>query len=328
MANARGDRAIWTMRRQADFTTAEAAGDGEYYKLPFYSINAAAAEELSPDDALTGDALPPDAIPGLRSLSGDVEVPLGVASLGWHLRGLFGAPATTGAGDPYTHVFTAKAAPALAHHTACVTHPQAAAGAGVHFHQVGITHTEFSLSARKDGQRARARFGLIGFSETKGAGALDTTPVEFADDPTPIGFQGVLFRGAGQDAAVTAAEFRVASGVTPDQETLNGLATPAALDEGKWEVTGSLTARFRDAALYDAAEAGTLQNFELRYILSASRSAIFRVHNARLERTGIPVQGGDVISATFNFRAGRPGPGDSPFIATLKNGVANYDNPA
>ena len=94
MPNARGDEAKLFARQQAAFGTAEAAGPGTFMALPFYSYNVVPSEERNEDDAIRGDAFPGDSVLGLRSLSGNMVVPVGINSFGWHLQSILGAPAT------------------------------------------------------------------------------------------------------------------------------------------------------------------------------------------------------------------------------------------
>jgi hypothetical protein len=52
MTTARGDYAALVSRLQTTFGTAEAAGDGDFYKLPFYELTMNPTEELETDEAL------------------------------------------------------------------------------------------------------------------------------------------------------------------------------------------------------------------------------------------------------------------------------------
>lgn len=322
MPNARGDRAMLLMRRQAVFGTPEAAVDGDYYCLPFYSFNVVPSEDASPDDAIKGDAFPADSDRGLQNLGGQLEVPMGLSSIGWHLHGMLGAPATTGVSPNFTHVFEAGADPVHAAHTVGITHKQI----NEHFRQFGNTYTDMSLSARKDGARARVQFSMGGRREESQAATQDATPVLFSNEDVPVGFRAMLKRDGVADASITSIDLRLASGVTPDQEAMNGNAFAEEMNPGRWDLTGQLTARYRDDTWYDLGENGAALTLEIEYILNLQRSIVFRAHNLRVERSGVPISGGDVITSTFAFRANRPADGDTPLRVTLKNAVANYDN--
>lgn len=319
---ARGDQAAFLARQQADFDTPEAAAAGKFYLLPFYSLNMAPTEEVTEDDAIVGDAFPGAAVRGLQNMTGNIEVPLGLRSIGWHLKGLLGAPTTTGTSPNFTHVFKMAALPTMPLYTTGISHR----GIDEHFRQTPIGYTGMQITARKDGTRARARFDLIGSVEEKIVASLDATPTSFASDTVPVGFQGGVYIGGSLVAGVTSCEFSAGYSATPDQETLNLLPTAAGFLDGKWSLTGSITARFQDTSWYDRGVDGTLADLELRFVIGANESLVLRGHNLRFERSGVPVPNGDILNATFAFRASRPSTGDSPLTATLKNGQANYNN--
>lgn len=322
MTTARGDRAAFLVRQQADFDTPEVAGDGTFRLLPFYALSFAPTEEVTEDDAIIGDAFPGAAVAGLQNLTGDIEVPLGLQSIGWHLRGLLGEPVTTGASPDFTHVFKMAAQPAPLLFTTGISHR----GIGVHFRQAPIAYTGLRLSAKKDGVRGRARFDLLGSVEDKLGATLDATPVEYAGDKVPVGFQGGVYQSAAQVAGITGFEFTAGLSMEPDQEEMNELPTAASFLDGRWSLTGSISARFRDTTWYDLAEAGTLANLEVRFTISATETLVLRGHNLRFERTGIPVPNGNILTSTFNFRASRPSTGDTPLTVTLKNQTASCEN--
>ncbi|TPE47227.1 phage tail tube protein [Amaricoccus solimangrovi] len=323
MATARGDQAAFLMREQADFETPAAAADGDFRLLPFYSISMAPTEDVTEDDAIVGDAFPGEAVAGLRNLTGDITVPLGLQSIGWHLRGLFGDPVTTGGAPNYTHVFKMAAIPVPLLFTAGISHR----GIDRHFRQAPVAYSGMSLSAQKDGQRSRTAFKMLGSVEDKLADTLDAAPVAFATDTVPVGFQAAIWKDGANVAGVTGFEFEASLGITPDQEELNQLPTAASFLDGNWSLTGKISARFRDTSWYDLGSAGTLSDMELRYELSATLSIVFALHNLRFERVGVPVPNGDILTAEFGFRASRPDSGESPLTVTLKNQTASYGNP-
>lgn len=323
MTTARGDQAAFISRRQTAFATPEAAGAGAFRLLPFYSLNFSPSEEVTEDDAIVGDAFPGAAVRGLQTLTGNIEVPVGMASIGWHLLGLLGAPTTTGSAPNYTHVFKMAALPVPQLFTTGISHR----GVDIHFRQSPIAYTGMQLSARKDGQRVRARFDVLGSVETRVNASLDATPVAYAADPVPVGFQGAVYRADTLVAAVTAFDLTAGYSMTPDQETLNLLPTAAGFLDGSWSMTGSITTRFQDESWYDLGVDNEEIDLELRFVLSATSSLVLRGHNLRFERQGVPVPNGDILNATFGFRASRPDANDSPLTVTLKNQVASYANP-
>ena len=322
MPNARGDRAKFLSRRQASFGAAEAAAAGAFYLLPFYSYNVLPSGEQTNDEAIQGDAFPGDTVAGLRNLAGGMEVPMGLDSIGWHLAQLLGLPETTGTG-PYTHVFTAKANPAILLATHGISHTDTVA----HFVQDSLAIAGLEITAQKNGTRQRVTLNMVGREEVKAGATLDASPVAFSPDPVPVGFQGGLTLD-GNDAAVTQASLTLNTGREADQETMNGLATADDISPGMWDLSGSLTARFRNTTLYDAASAGTPLSLVLSWPMNAGYSLIVRVPSITLERNGLPIDGRGVISQNFNWRANRPAVGQELFEVTLINSTSDYANAA
>jgi hypothetical protein len=323
--NARGDNTMMTMRRQATFGTAEAASEGGFRRLPFYVFDVDPTEELATDEAIRGSSYPGDIVAGLQNMSGKLEVPLGLQSIGWHLAAMFGDPATS---EPtsgnFEHVFTPAEIPDPALQTAC----KSFLGVNTHFAQDSIVYKGLELSAKKEGRRQKVSFDLIGRQEVKVGAALDGSPVEFANDLTPVAFIGKAMVDGAEAAAITGITGKAANEAEMDQEEMNGLPTASGLTAGDWMFDGSIDTRFRDATYYDLAENGTLFDLSLVFEISPVRKIEFTWYKVRLERKGVPVSGREVISASFNFRVGRPAPGSVPFRVVLKNDVASYGNPS
>lgn len=219
MSTARGDYAALVSRLQSTFGTAESAGNGDFYKLPFYELTSSPTEEMENDESLYGDAFPGDAVAGLRNLSGSLVVPLGLSSIGWHLRALLGEPATTGTTD-YTHVFETAAQPSVPLLTQGISYTDI----DQHFVQDSVAYTGLEISAQKTGPRQRATFNIVGREEAKLGAALDTTPLEYLPESVPNGFKAKLLIDGVEAAGATGVTLTLGSGVEPDQETLNGPA--------------------------------------------------------------------------------------------------------
>ena len=324
MPNARGDQAKLLACRQTTFGTAESAADGAFYALPFYNYNVVPSGELASDEAIYGDSFAGELVAGLRNLSGAIEVPLGLDSFGWHLAQLLGLPTTTGAAAPYTHVFRAAANPPILLGTHGISH----AGVAQHFTQDSLAVQSLEIQAQKNGQRQRATLNMVGREEILAGATLDGTPVEFAADPVPVGFQGLLSVNGTEATGVTQAGITLGTGREADQETLNGLATASDINLGFWDLSGSLNARFRDATYYNAASAGIEMALSLAWTISANYSLAISIPRVVLERTGVPVDGRNLISQSFNWRAPRPATGQQLIELTLINSTADYANPA
>ncbi len=323
MTNARGDEATLLARRQTTFGTREVDGDGTFRKLPFYSYDVTPTQELTEDEAIQGDAYPGDGVGGLRNLAGSMTVPLGLASIGWHLRAMFGAPVTTNpsAGN-YQHIFSAGAQPAVIYSTHAIRHTRV----NKNFVQDSLVYTGIDIDAAKKGERARAMFSLVGREEVNPVGpGVDITPGIYTTDPVPVKFLGEVLVDGAVAAAVTRLSFSLKNGAEADQETMNNFATAASVEMGRWDLSGSLDTRFVDNTYYNLADAGTPFDLRLRYNITADTSLLVRMYSVRLERAGIPISNRGVISAPFKFKAMRPS-GANFMEFTLKNQTANYFN--
>lgn len=325
MGNARGDEAKMFLRAQAAFAAAEAAADGQFFGLPFYSLDMKPTDEVNEDDAIYGDAYPGDQVAGLSNLSGALVAPVGLSSIGHYLQALLGAPETTELvpGSRYQHVFKAKAAQSKLLHTLGVSHTK------INTHSVSdsVLVTGFEHSAKKEGQRARASFDLLGRAEVPAGAALDATPVGYAVDPVPVGFKAAFQKDGADVAGVTGLNFSLKSGIEMDQETLNGTAYAADVDAGQWKLEGGVDSRYRDNTWIDLGVSGQLVDLSLAYAFDDDHSLSILMHNLRIQRSGVPINNRGIISSSFSFMAARPNAGEVPFTATLVNKVANYDNP-
>lgn len=111
MSTLRGKRLVMTGALQADFETpADAAGA---IALPYYSESFTPGEGLEQDPEIRSDVHnerdATDPAPTLPAPTGSTDVAMDINALLFWLRLFLGAPVTTGASAPYTHVFTSGA---------------------------------------------------------------------------------------------------------------------------------------------------------------------------------------------------------------------------
>lgn len=333
MVIARGDQATLMVRYQEDvaspFKTAEASGAGLFRILPFYTYDVRGTEEQNEDNAVSGlggNAYPREVLRGIQGVSGTMSVPLGIQSFGHHLSAFLGNPTTVDdSNGNYTHTFATPAIQTPKFSTVSVKQNDLS----LNFETIGLTYTQMSLNLVKNGERARADFQVIGFNDGPLASSKDTAPVAFSNDAVPVNFQSAIKRQGVAAGDVTSLQVTLQSGIEPDNEALNGLASPERILEGRWSASLSLTARFEDRGWYDLADQGTLFDIDCDLLAAsdpAPQSHSFKLHNVILERTGIPIAGDGNISVTYNGRLSAPTLPTAPFTWLIKNQTPDYAN--
>jgi hypothetical protein len=106
MGYGQGINAVCNGVFESSYGTTPASG---FKKLPFVSSTLGEERPLIEDDQLGFGREGLDPSYDVATNDGDIVVPVDQAAIGFWLRAMFGAPATTGSG-PYTHVFQSGAA--------------------------------------------------------------------------------------------------------------------------------------------------------------------------------------------------------------------------
>ncbi|MEI8396308.1 MAG: phage tail tube protein [Rhodospirillaceae bacterium] len=88
--------------------------------------------------------------------------------------------------------------------------------------------------------------------------------------------------------------------------------------------TGTITARFADTTLMDAASAGDPVDLSFGYTLSPAQSLLFRVPGVYLPVSKHPVSGPGGIELKYAFQAAKPASGAPFFQVILNNDVQGY----
>lgn len=185
MSTLRGKNLAMSGAIQDDFETPAEAG---VVQLPYYSEGFQSGEgleqdpEIRPDTQNERDATDP--APSLPSPSGSVDVSMDVNQLLFWMHLFFGTPDTTGAEDPYTHVFT-SGAPILP--SATLEIPM---GENRWKSIIGVKGNTLAFNFDKEGGFKRAQLGMMAreVRQTTGAGnALfdSLTPEVWARSKSP-----------------------------------------------------------------------------------------------------------------------------------------------
>ena len=298
---------------------------GNFTKTYIYSHSIEEKESLD-DDPLLGqarsndrdDTAPAD---GLPTCGGNLIVPIDFNHFGLWLKALLGAATVTGAGDPYTHVFT-SGGDALPERSIEVAVKNVDA-ATAYMQYTGLVASKMQIEIAKAAGYQRATFDVMGRSEHKaGSSGAGTPAAAWARDPA-LASSGV-FKIEGDIAADIMKVSASYDNKPSPQNHVTGSPYVAGFDlTDTTSFRGSIDLRFRTADLYDYAIAKTELATEILFAKSSSRSLSFAMPATRLERVGVPISGPGGIQQTFNFRCHQSA--DDPMLtATLKSLVPSY----
>lgn len=312
MARSQGANASLIAGFETVYGTPPADG---FHKLPFVSSTLGSDQPLVADDSLGNGRDPLAPTREIITVDGDIVVPVDVRNSGFWLKGLLGEPTTTGAG-PYVHTFTSGAAtlPSL---TLEVGNPEVPS-----FRQYpGNVVDSLAWSFQTSGT-ASMTAKVIGQGEIPGTTTVDSTPTKLVYTRFSP-FQGSIEKDGVALGNVTGGELTYANNLD---------AVRTIRDDGKIDgadptvasLTGSITVRFADMALFDAATAGTPIELVFGYEINSTKRLVLTAHEVHLPRPRISIQGPGGIEATFNWQASAQADGGVMFTAALTNDVAAY----
>jgi hypothetical protein len=303
-----------------DETTYGTAATGDYQKTLIYDDNLV---DLSPqeDDPIMGNAdhnsrdmTTPQ--PGLKQgITGNLTAPLDLNHAWFWLKGAFGAPTSSGSSD-YTHTFV-SGGEVLPHRTI-----EAKRAAAIFLQRTGCLVNSVGGTMVRSGGYARMTVGVLGKKEVKitstGGG---TPPSILARDPL-LAVLGVLKIDTVAAADIIDVNWEYNNRATPQDYLGDAEGYPTGHDlDDMATFSGTIRARFRTAALYDQAKAGTPFAMELLWQRTSTRSFSLQAPVVRFDPIGLPVTGPGRIEQTFNFRAEQSSSA-AMLSAVLKNGTA------
>lgn len=314
MARATGARAQLAAAFETVYGTAPATG---YTKMPFAQARLGSEQPLLSSELLGYGRDPLAPVLDALTADGSVTVPIDLEAFGVWLKGAFGAPTTTGTAPNHTHTFTtgATALPSMAIEVGLPEVPWFAMYKGCMVDTLGWSMARSGL--------VTAEVGLIAQAETKAAATAAGTPSAVTLERFGA-FHGSVKRGGTALANIVAADVRYSNGLDR-VETIRSDGLIDGIDPGVASLTGSLTARFADTTLLDAAIAGTSSVLEFGYSISATKSLTVTAHAVWLPRPRITVDGPGGVQATFDWQASLPASGTGVMATiVLKNQKASY----
>lgn len=314
MARAVGANSRTAIAFEATYGTKPASG---FIRMPFASNGLGASQPLIDNELLGFGRDPIAPIKDALTVDGDIVVPIDVDSWGHWLKAAFGAPTTTGTG-PYTHTFTTGAS-SLPSFTAEKQMPDAS----TFLLHTGCRVNQLQWTMQRSGN-VSATVGIIGKNEGKNA----TTQAGTLSEPTLTrfgSFNGCIKRGVSNLANVVSAEVTYSNGLDPVETIVcGGDGTIEDVEPGMASLTGSLTVRFADQGLLDAAINGTASELVFEYTRSTGEEFRITAHEVYLPRPRVQIDGPNGVQATFDYQAALDTSAGQMATIELINSVSSY----
>lgn len=278
------------------------------------------------DETISGRRGTPRSIVGNKDVSGQLVATLAPQSAMRMLANLIGAPATTGASAPYTHVFS-LANPLPVSMGLELDYGAAIVGAGRYLRLVGVRVAKATFKFQSSGF-CEVTYDLRGadFSLTA------TTPIDASpDDYGHSGFSmfsATLTEGGAPYAQATDLTIVWDNDLDDSLFVIGGGGVRADLPEGFCKISGQMTALYASASLItkgidstDSALVLTLQHGS--GVGTASNEKItFNVPNLLYDVTSPPVDGPRGLRQQINYNAHQVGTSEQAASVTILSGRA------
>jgi hypothetical protein len=293
-------------------TPALAAG----YNMPFNQSKIAIAQKLIDSTTIRGRRDKEQPALGTIDISGSVAAPIDQVGFGYWLRAMFGNPATTGAGDPYTHVFKVSGTqPSLLLEQ---QYPDIPA------YEVynGCKVNKFSFSYGGDNELV-ANLDILGAKRTISAAPFAAALNDFSLQKFS-NFQGTIEENGSPLAIVTEASLAAEFGLDGNTYTIGGGGHRTDLPEGSLQLSGSIKAFFADTVLLNKAVSNTPSSLKFKFT-SGAHSLEFFMEEVVFQQTSPGIEGEKGVTIQLPFKAfyGK-GAGGSIIVAKLVNEQASY----
>lgn len=286
-----------------------------FIRIPFASNGLGASQPLIDNELLGFGRDPLAPIKDALTVDGDIVVPIDVDSWGHWLKAAFGPPTTTGVG-PYTHTFTTGAS-----NIPSFTSEKQMPDASAFLLHTGCRVNQLQWTMQRSGN-VSATVGIIGKNESKSA----TTQAGTLSEPTLTrfgSFNGNVKRNASNMANVVSADITYSNGLDP-VETIAPDGTIEDVIPGIASLTGSMTVRFADQGLLDAAISGTASELVFEYTRSAGEQFRITAHEVYLPRPRVQIDGPNGVQATFDYQSALDTVAGQMATIELINNVVSY----
>lgn len=286
-----------------------------YRKLQFASYGLSSEQTLLASDLIGQGRDPAKPMLGAVKVEGEVAVPVDARAIGLWLKALLGSPVTTGTG-PYTHTFASGGAvlPSLALQ---INRPEIP----LYLTHAGVMVNELRIRFEREGLTT-AQVSCVAQGETRDAAVRDATPETYA--PLRFGsFHGEIRKNGDLLGGIVSAEVAYSNNLER-VETIRADGRIDGADPTQAALTGTITARFSDTTLLDAATSGAPLEIAFGYVRDADTSLVFTAHEVYLPRPKLAISGPGGEQVAFGFQCAKNDAAGRMLTVVLKNDIAAY----
>lgn len=314
MAQARGYMGQLMLDFETAFGTNPVTAAGKI--MPFNSLELVGSQNLIDPATITGTRNPVEPGKGNLSVSGSLTVPMGLKDIGWWLKGMFGAPTTTGTTN-YTHKYkVGNTQPSL-------VVQKGFTDLGKYMLYNGVKIGTFKLGFGGDAELT-ASMDLIGATETIGTSTYDAAATSVQLQRLN-NFQASIKEGGVSVANILSGEIDLDFGLDSTQYVIGKNGTLGDIPEGIIKVSGNIKALFTDTTLLEKGINNTESSLEVAFTIDANNSLTFAIPELIYERKTPPISGPSGVVVELNWKGYYTDGADaSAMVVTLKNSVATY----
>ena len=241
MAHQKGSTSITSIGFESAYGTAVTTG----LKMPVNSNTVKGSATRNTVATLTGNRNAVEPFKGNIEVGGDIVVPVDNVAFGYWLKAMFGAPTTTGADAPYTHVFKIPTAqPSIDIQKAFTDFTTDA-----FYTANGCKISNMSMEFGGDGELT-ATLTVMGADETPAA----TTTFSVSETAVAVTLRYSNFHASVTEGGSTASNIKNISlsidfDLDGDQRIIGGGGKRGSLPEGIVKVTGNVKGMYDDASV-------------------------------------------------------------------------------
>lgn len=246
-----------------------------------------------------GDGNPSEPSFATKGASGSLTVPLDLDAIGFHLKGMLGAPTTTGSASPYTHIFKYVATTPLPSAVIDRGHPDLT----LYYKYNGCMYNTMGISIAGRGP-LQVSLGLLCKGETKGTSAYHATPTgNLSHTYTKLHLPDVSAMTEGGGAVTNVEEFNL--NIDNRLDSSFGLAGAGARTRcirTKMRINGNILATFEDDSLLLKARNHTETSLVIA-LTSGSYSLSLQLEELKYAQTGPGTRGPAGLRINLPFTA-------------------------